>query len=261
MSPDDLEKQYGSPDPLQVRIDIHKRYQTRDIDLDAESKRLLRLSGDESLLDAGCGPGQFLTYLCEHGHFGRLVGLDQSAGMIERLPSSLEGVVGDVQRLPFADGEFDWAVARHMLYHVPDIPKALEELHRVARRGVLITTNSRSNMEYFNLRINDVLRGIGEPTMQPVVERFCLENARAQLAAEGYSFRHEVLENTLSFRSARPMAAYILSCLPTYGISPVHPRYAEIEEWLEHQTEVDLAMVDFEAQIRIRVWISITRKE
>ncbi len=260
MARDELTRQYGSPDPLQVRIGIHRRYQARDIDLNAESARILGLQGDESLLDAGCGTGHFLAHLRSQGHTGRLVGLDQSAGMIAGLPPDVEGIVGDAQELPIADGEFDWAVARHMLYHVPDIPKALSELHRVARQGVLIATNSRTNMEYFNSRINDVLQGIGEPPLQPVVDRFCLENAGNQIAAAGFRSRLEVLDNTLVFRTARPMVDYILSCLPAYGITPEHLRYPEIEGWLENQTEVDLAMVDSEAQIRTKVGLFLTWK-
>lgn len=260
MLQDDLDRQYGRPDPLQVRINIHRDHQERDIDLNVESARVLGLHADESLLDAGCGTGHFLAYLRGQGHQGRLVGLDQSAGMIAGLPESVEGVVGDVQELPFADNEFDWAVARHMLYHVPDILKALAELHRVARRGVLITTNSRINMEYFNRRVNDVLQGIGEQPIQPVVDRFCLENAGEQIAACGYRFHREVLDNRMVFKHARPIAEYILSCLPGYGITPEHPRYPEIEAWLDNQTEVDLAMVDFEIHIRTEVGIFLIRK-
>ena len=41
----------------------------------------------------------------------------------------------DVQALPFADGAFDVAVAAWMLYHVPDLDRALAELARVLRPG------------------------------------------------------------------------------------------------------------------------------
>lgn len=37
-----------------------------------------------------------------------------------------------MQELPFADGEFDAAVANFMLYHVADVNRALAELARVA---------------------------------------------------------------------------------------------------------------------------------
>jgi ubiquinone/menaquinone biosynthesis C-methylase UbiE len=47
----------------------------------------------------------------------------------------IDAHVGDVQNLPFADGEFDAASAQYMLYHVPDLPRGLAELARVLRPG------------------------------------------------------------------------------------------------------------------------------
>ncbi|WP_419182303.1 class I SAM-dependent methyltransferase [Paenibacillus radicis (ex Xue et al. 2023)] len=42
----------------------------------------MNLNGTEAVLDVGCGPGAFLRFLKDQGHSGRLVGLDQSPGMI-----------------------------------------------------------------------------------------------------------------------------------------------------------------------------------
>jgi SAM-dependent methyltransferase len=56
----------------------------------------------------------------------------------------VEAQVGDVQALPFADGSFDVVVAAWMLYHVPDLDRALGEIGRVLEsRGALVAvTNS-----------------------------------------------------------------------------------------------------------------------
>lgn len=45
----------------------------------------------------------------------------------------VDAAVADVQRLPFADGEFDCVVAAWMLYHVERLGDALAELARVIR--------------------------------------------------------------------------------------------------------------------------------
>ncbi len=57
-------------------------------------------------------------------------------------------MVGDVQELPFEDGSFDAAVAAWMLYHVPDVDRAIAELHRVLRPGgrLVAVTNSAWNL-------------------------------------------------------------------------------------------------------------------
>ncbi len=56
--------------------------------------------------------------------------------------------MGDVQKLPFDDGEFDAAVAAWMLYHVPDVDRAIAELYRVLRPGgrLVAVTNSVENL-------------------------------------------------------------------------------------------------------------------
>jgi ubiquinone/menaquinone biosynthesis C-methylase UbiE len=65
-----------------------------------------------------------------------LVEVDLSARMVDLMRArGLDARLGDVQQLPFADGEFDCAVAAWMLYHVPDLDRGLRELVRVLRPG------------------------------------------------------------------------------------------------------------------------------
>ncbi len=78
----EVRQQYQTTDPLRTRIETHRRYSERQIDLNAECRAALGLAGTESLLDVGCGPGDWPRYLRQHGHTGRLTGLDQSSAMI-----------------------------------------------------------------------------------------------------------------------------------------------------------------------------------
>ncbi len=45
----------------------------------------------------------------------------------------------DAQALPFPDGTFQEVLMVHALEHVPDLGKAVREIHRVLRRGGLFT--------------------------------------------------------------------------------------------------------------------------
>lgn len=56
-----------------------------------------------------------------------------------RFPSVLT-TVGDCQkRIPYADQYFDRIVAVHVLEHLPDLPRAIDQMHRVLKPGGLLS--------------------------------------------------------------------------------------------------------------------------
>ena len=100
------------------------------------------------VLEVGGGEGELAERIVpELG--AELVGVDQSERMVEiQRGKGIDARVGDVQELPFSDGEFDVAVAAWMLYHVPDVDRALAELARVLRAGgrLVAVTNSTEHL-------------------------------------------------------------------------------------------------------------------
>jgi SAM-dependent methyltransferase len=100
------------------------------------------------VVEVGGGEGELAERIV-HELGVELVGVDQSERMVEiQRAKGIDARVGDVQELPFADGEFDLAVAAWMLYHVPDVDRALGELARVLRPGgrLLAVTNSMQHL-------------------------------------------------------------------------------------------------------------------
>jgi SAM-dependent methyltransferase len=87
------------------------------------------------VLEVGGGEGELAERIVnELG--AELVSIDQSERMVViQRSKGLDARVGDAQELPFAEGEFDAAVAAWMLYHVPDPHRAIAELARVLRPG------------------------------------------------------------------------------------------------------------------------------
>jgi SAM-dependent methyltransferase len=100
------------------------------------------------LIEVGGGEGELAERVVrELGATVELV--DQSERMVELARGrGLDAQVGDVQDLPFPDGSFDCAVAAWMLYHVPDVPRALAELARVLRPGgrLVAVTNGAGHL-------------------------------------------------------------------------------------------------------------------
>jgi len=104
--------------------------------------RLLRPSAGDRIVDLGAGGGWCSDLLQRLNR--QTVAVDISLEMLRvcrerptRRP--IRAVVGDVERLPFADGSFDKAVCLSAIHHVPDMAAAVREIHRVlAPDGVAV---------------------------------------------------------------------------------------------------------------------------
>jgi len=109
-----------------------------------------------SLLDVGCGSGELLLETARfgkrHGIRTRLFGIDLNPISAQIAHEKLAGidsaaiVRADAFRLPFADGEFDYAISSLFFHHLSDRQAAavLAEMQRVSRRGILIIDLRRS---------------------------------------------------------------------------------------------------------------------
>lgn len=104
---------------------------------DAVERILAPLSGDEHVLDAGCGAGAFAFAVAPLVR--DVVGVDQDAALLaaarERAPANCSFVEGDVAALPFGYGAFDVVGCLRVLHHTPRPSLVVSELARVVRPG------------------------------------------------------------------------------------------------------------------------------
>ena len=90
------------------------------------------------VLDVGTGTGLLAREAVQIvGASGRVVGLDPSMKMMEAGRGRLEmgRVQGLGERLPFADGRFDFVTMGYALRHVPDLDQTFLEYMRVLKPG------------------------------------------------------------------------------------------------------------------------------
>jgi len=108
------------------------------------AKEIAAVFTEGKVLDAGCGPGYLTVRLAQMAPRLDVVGLDISQAMINRARRrvselGLEGRVsfqfGDVQSMPFPDGQFDFVVSTLSLHHWADPVKGLGEIYRVLKLG------------------------------------------------------------------------------------------------------------------------------
>jgi len=93
------------------------------------------------VLDVATGTGAVaLELVLQKGC--RVVGVDQSAGMLaearRRVNGAVELVEASAVALPFADGEFDALTFTYLLRYVSDPAATLRELARVVRSGGIV---------------------------------------------------------------------------------------------------------------------------
>jgi SAM-dependent methyltransferase len=118
----------------------------------AELAPLLHGSGGSAtLLDVGTGtgdiPDRLRRFASQHDVSLDVFGLD---GRVELVRATREfpvaGVAGDALALPFAAQTFDFVIASQVLHHFAneDAVQLIREMHRVARRRVIIADLRRS---------------------------------------------------------------------------------------------------------------------
>lgn len=108
----------------------------------------LQLRGDSTVLDIGCGPGNFTGWFGGRVGRGLAVGVDASEPMLRRAVADNSGPTiaylrGDAENLPFADGVADAVSCLAALYLINRPFQAISEMARVLKPGgrmVLLTT-------------------------------------------------------------------------------------------------------------------------
>lgn len=187
-----------------------------------------RLPEGARVLELGCGPAKLWRENMERIPEDWQVTLtDASPGMVaeaeaqlKRTPHGFSFAALDAQQLPFAAASFDAVVANHMLYHVPDLPRALSEVRRVLRPGgrLFATTNGAAHMRGLDELSQDVVPGgvVRAFARESHLTDFTLETAPDYLRRyfSSVTLHRPEGDPDLYVTEAKPLVAYILSVTP-----------------------------------------------
>jgi SAM-dependent methyltransferase len=181
----------AGPDPRQVALDAVAEAEPRIV------------------LEVGSGRGE-LAERIQKELGARVAAVDQSERMVEPTQDrGVEAIVGDVQDLPFRDGVFDCAVAAWMLYHVPDLGRALRELRRVLRpdgRLVAVTNSANTMPELWDLLPGATSRADG----------FSAENGQGSLLRHFTIVHRRDVHGMVTFADREAAHRYV-SASPRWG--------------------------------------------
>ncbi len=168
-----VREQYATPDNLRARKSAYENAQGDDPRRFAFEA--IAAVQPRRVLEVGGGEGELAERIQNELRVD-VVGVDQSEEMVAiQRSKGIDARVGDVQDLPFDDGEFDAALAAWMLYHVPDLDRALGEVARVLRPGgvLVAVTNSLEHLRE--------LRDLAQWDAHPHASTFRSENGEGAL--------------------------------------------------------------------------------
>jgi ubiquinone/menaquinone biosynthesis C-methylase UbiE len=127
---------------LLARIDIHKKYGSRDID--EWMLHILNPQKGTKILDIGCGAGNqcFLFYKALQGE-ADITGGDVNRELLEKAREENAKIGNRIkfididfnQRFPINDNQYDLVTSCFAIYYSEDIPFTISELHRITTPG------------------------------------------------------------------------------------------------------------------------------
>lgn len=169
------EQQYAAPQPLP------------DPRVDRKFARICALVREqlpaEAFLDAGCGDGRYLRAL-DAELPERIAGVDISERIIETARAAAPRAdlrQGNLEQLPFGDGEFDLVLSTQVIEHVLDQPRGARELARVLRPGGILVISTDNDRAW-------VSRVLNAPRMALVrALRLSGRHSRVQSPASGFT--------------------------------------------------------------------------
>jgi ubiquinone/menaquinone biosynthesis C-methylase UbiE len=220
-----LANQYQNASHFNARLALHARFSVNRYGWNRWVFDQYELPAQAQVLELGCGPGTLWAKNRERIPAGWNILLsDFSGGMLEDARRNLAGVSHpfqfrqvDALAIPLPDGSLDAVIANHMLYHVPDRPRAFAEIRRVLKPDgkLYAATNGVDHLR----ELAELQARVGLPDLLAgTTAAFGLETGTVQLAPWFAQVVQRRYEDALHVTSAEPLIAYIESMYGAKGI-------------------------------------------
>jgi ubiquinone/menaquinone biosynthesis C-methylase UbiE len=204
---------------LLARIDIHKKYGSRDID--QWMLHVLNPQKGTKILDVGCGAGKqcFLFYKAVEGE-ADITGGDVNPELLEKARQENAKIGNRIkfvdlnfnQRFPLDDNQYDLLTSCFAIYYSDDIPFTIAEMHRVLKPGgVLFTTGPMpENKRLFY----DIIHEATQKPIPPMPGSSRYSSQIYNAIQERFSkVEMHIFENPLIFEAVEPFLAYTRASL------------------------------------------------
>ena len=214
-------KQYKNSTNLAKRINLHEGFSTnKEIGWYEWCYEKMNLKANMKILEVGCGNGRlWRKNIRKIKNYLDITLTDIEDKMIEATKEELwdkkemfKFDVVDVCNLPYENESFDVIIANHMLYHVKDIEKGLEEIYRVLKDdgSLFISTVGQDHLKELKLMIEDI--DLGKTKEQwSFLDRFNLESGFEKLNKSFKDVYRYKYDDNLFVTEIEPIVSYIHS--------------------------------------------------
>ena len=210
-----VKKQYANAGSLDSRISIHDKYSTNKQGFRNWIFENYKIKDGMRILELGCGTGDIWKGRRETvNRVSELILSDLSEGMLASAKAMLDGYENiryeliDIQSIPYENEAFDIVIANMMLYHVPDMDKALSEVYRVLKKSgefYSATYGEHGIMEY----LADIFKDCG--VKDDSGKSFTLQNGGELLSGCFSRVDRLLYIDSLAVTDINDMVAYIRS--------------------------------------------------
>lgn len=235
-------RQYANADGLQTRMLLHQKYSTNKQPYGEWISAHYHIQSGMKVLELGCGTGSMWS---EPSRWlpsdASLLLTDFSEGMLETarqnvpVQPNISFAQVDIQKIPYEDNAFDLVIANAMLYHVPDLDKAIREVARVLKPDghfICATAGDNGLHSWFQ----QVL-GKGKSSSMP----FSLQNGGPALEKHFAHADMRMREDGLEVTDVNDLAAYVRSMIS----------FAYVREWPQDELIARLNQQSVDGIIRI----------
>lgn len=244
-----LNQQYKNAANLNARVNIHARFSANPYGWFRWVFDHYTLTQGCQVLELGCGTGEcWKIHLARIPAASRIILSDFSSGMLAQARQNLAGScpfafeVIDAQSIPYGNAAFDVVIANHMLYHVPDRPRALLEIRRVLKPGghfYATTIGDPHLRELYLLAYRFDPEGAVDHLK--ITAEFSLESGLDQLRAFFQDVVMDRYPDSLHVTEAAPLVDYILS---TFKFRGWGDRRAELLAFIESELQARGGAID-----------------
>lgn len=214
-----VKEQYKNADNLNARINLHS-FNTNKTDWNIWFFKKMNIPENSNILELGCGNG--LLWKKNEKSLKETWDItlsDFSEGMLQSAQKNINNKnikyqVIDIQDIPYENNSFDIIIARHMLYHVPDIDRGLEEVKRVLKPEgkFYASTNGKEHLK----ELKRLVKGFDESIdfdPEKYAEKFSVENGSMILNKHFSNVIFEEFNGQIVVDKVEPVVSYVTSII------------------------------------------------